>query len=224
MFRWGLAAGQMISPSPSMMADGTWAKLKTQSSCQLNVSQRWLLSFELLPVSLWFVEVLILIICLASIWGYKKGAEHQDWHLGSDCLKRCVGGDCIQSLHRDWSQLHWLCLSLTATGWWHSYQEYHTPVFAQTEEVEIGDGLMVHPVDLQNINKHGIPSSFLNMLYFLSFHAKYGQIHPTWPQNTFLINTIKLLCILLFLSLRWIITFKSTLSYSLFCPRCQIKL
>lgn len=91
MFRWGLAAGQMISPSPSMMADGTWAKLKTQSSCQLNVSQRWLLSFKLLPLSLWFVEALILIICLASIWGYKKGAEHQDWHLGSWLLEKVYG-------------------------------------------------------------------------------------------------------------------------------------
>lgn len=73
MFHWGLAAGQRISPSPSTMADGTWAELKTQSSCHLNVSQRWLLSFELLPITLWFVEALILIVRLASIWGYKKG-------------------------------------------------------------------------------------------------------------------------------------------------------
>lgn len=113
---------------------------------------------------------------------------------------------------------------ITTTGRWHSYQEYYSSVFPHREEVEIGDHFMEHPVDLRNNKKHGIPSPFLNMLYFSRFHAKYSQIHPTWPQNAFLINTIKLLCILLFLSLRWIITFKLTLSYSLFCPRCQIKL
>lgn len=60
---------------------------------------------------------------------------------------------------------------ITTTGWWHSYQEYYTSVFAQRQEVEIGDHFVVHPVALRNIEKHGILSPFLNMLYFLRFHA-----------------------------------------------------
>lgn len=158
MFHWGLAAGQRISPSPSTMSDGTWAELKTQSSCHLNVSQRWLLSFEVLPITLWFVEALILIVRLASIWGYKKGRSIRTdiWAL----LLIAWKGVWVETVSNVSTVTDHNCTDSGSR--WHHHNRMVALVSGILHlrfcpERGSGDRRSLHGTHCRNIKKHGIP-------------------------------------------------------------------
>lgn len=56
---------EVINPAPSMLEDGTWAKLKDQSEHQIYFSQRWFLSIQVVLIA--FLISLVLICYLTAV-------------------------------------------------------------------------------------------------------------------------------------------------------------
>lgn len=54
---------------PSISVDGTWVKLNSQSTPQMNFSQIWFLSFQVVVIMLMFVQVFLFLISLVLIRG-----------------------------------------------------------------------------------------------------------------------------------------------------------
>ena len=105
---WWLTAVYHINPAFSMLVDGTWTKLKSQSKCEINVSQRWFLSFYV---------VLQTYVCLSTNFPSKCG-----FNLLFDAIK--LGLNIMIDSSWRFLKLNWAHNDLIRRRWQNSYQVY----------------------------------------------------------------------------------------------------